>query len=160
GSGTVLASYVYAYDNADRVTSETINGGLRTFSYDNTNQLTNDGGTAFTYDANGNRTMAGYQTGSANRMSNDGTYTYTYDAAGNVTKMSKGPLAETWTYSYDLNNRMTGLEERQTDGGMLLVKATYTYDVVGHRVQDETWQSGIGTSTARFAYDDGSNVWA
>jgi RHS repeat-associated protein len=160
GSGTALASYVYDYDDANRLTQETINATPRTFSYDRTDQLTNDGGTAYTFDANGNRTMAGYQTIVANRMSNDGTYTYTYDDAGNTIKKSKGVSDETWTYAFDHNNRLTGIEKRATDGGTLLVKGTYTYDALGNRVQDETWQTGVGTTTARYAYNDAGRVWA
>jgi hypothetical protein len=71
----------------------------------------------FEYDANGNRTMSGYATGTGNRMTNDGVYTYTYDDEGNVTKKSKGASAETWTFGYDHRNQMTWLEERSTDAG-------------------------------------------
>src|SRR5262249_48391645 len=61
GSNTVLENYTYTYDLASRVTSELLNGGAPTsYSYDNTNQLTNDGTKTYSYDANGNRTMAGY----------------------------------------------------------------------------------------------------
>ena len=60
-----------------------------TYTYDDNNELTNDGG-AYTYDANGNRTMSGYTTGTGNQTTNDGTWTYTYDAEGNRTKRSKG----------------------------------------------------------------------
>jgi RHS repeat-associated protein len=158
GSGTALASYVYAYDDADRLTQETINGTPRTFSYDRTDQLTNDGGTAYTFDANGNRTMTGYQTIVANRMSNDGTYTYTYDDAGNTIKKSKGASDETWTYNWDHNNRLTVIEKRATDGGTLLLSVTYTYDVFGRRVQQQKWKTGVGTTTERYVYDTDDNV--
>jgi YD repeat-containing protein len=47
-----------------------------------TNQLTADGTRTFTYDGAGNRTDAGYRTGSANQLTNDGVWTYTYDAEG------------------------------------------------------------------------------
>jgi RHS repeat-associated protein len=160
GSATVLASYVYAYDNADRLTNETINGTPHTYSYDSTSQLTGEDSTNYSYDANGNRTMSGYQTGVANRLSNDGTYTYTYDDAGNLIKRSKGPSDETWTYAYDHNNHLISVEKRQTDGGTLLVRATYTYAVQGRRIQDDTWQSGSGLTTTRFSYDPDGNVWA
>src|SRR5262249_56700287 len=43
GSGTVLSSYTYGYDLAGRVTTETLGGSTTTYSYDATNELTNDG---------------------------------------------------------------------------------------------------------------------
>ena len=39
----------------------------------------------YSYDANGNRTMA-YSTGACNGLINDGTYTYTYDDDGHMTQ--------------------------------------------------------------------------
>src|SRR5207253_627754 len=73
-STTTLASYAYQYDNANRVTEEDWSSagssGTHTDSYDATNQLTGADTTTFSYDLNGNRTMAGYQTGAANRTTN------------------------------------------------------------------------------------------
>jgi RHS repeat-associated protein len=103
--------------------------------------------------------MAGYQTGVANRMSNDGTYTYTYDDAGNTIKKSKGASDETWTYSWDHNNRLTVIEKRATDGGTLQLRTTFTYDAQGNLIQDETWKTGVGTTTTRMAVA-GGHVWA
>jgi RHS repeat-associated protein len=39
------------------------------------------------------------------------------------------------------------------------LRVTYTYDVMGHRVEENKWISGSGTTTTRFAYD-GEQVWA
>src|SRR5262245_31690109 len=77
---TSVANYTYSYDAAGRVLTETRNGTTVTYSYDNSNQLTNDSRTTYSYDANGNRTMTGYQTGTGNQMTSDGTWTYSYDA--------------------------------------------------------------------------------
>src|SRR5262245_54560492 len=84
----------YGYDNADRLTSESWQSGgtpgARSYGYDGSNQLTSDGTTTYSYDGNGNRTLAGYQTGTDNRLMTDGVWTYTYDAEGNTTVKSKG----------------------------------------------------------------------
>src|SRR5262249_9747599 len=133
--------------------TETLNGSTTSFGYDATNQLTSDGSGNYSYDANGNRTMSGYTTGSGNQLTADGTWTYTYDDEGNQAKKSKGASAETWTYAYDQRNQLVGVEQRATDGGTLLMKATYTYDAFGNRLQKEVWTSGGGTVTTRFAYD-------
>ncbi len=68
GGGTIQANFTYTYDLADRVTGAIDNCAAVSYSYDNTNQLTADGSASYSFDANGNRTMAGYAT-------NDGTWT-------------------------------------------------------------------------------------
>ena len=64
---TPLATYVYSYDDASRVTSETDAEGTYTYTYDNANELTgvSENGTqveTYSYDSNGNRTGTGYST--------------------------------------------------------------------------------------------------
>jgi RHS repeat-associated protein len=158
GAAGMVSNFTYSYDLASRVTSETRNGSTVSYSYDAVNQLTNDGTTAFSYDLNGNRTMTGYQTGTANQMTNDGVYTYTFDAEGNVTKKSKGASADTWTYSYNNANQLVGLEDRSSDGGVLQMKATYTYDANGNRLESDVWTlTGGTTAVTRYAYDGWKN---
>ena len=70
----------------------------------------------YTYDSGGNRTMAGYQTGTNNQTTNDGTFTYSYDAVGNLTQKSKGSGLETVFYTYDNKNRLTNI--RDTSDGV------------------------------------------
>ncbi|MFO0804139.1 MAG: RHS repeat-associated core domain-containing protein [Gemmataceae bacterium] len=152
GMMTALASYAYAYDAADRLTSETINGSQRTYTYDHTDQLTADAGTPYSYDANGNRTMSGYATGTGNRMSNDGTWTYTYDAEGNVSKKSKGAASDTWTYGYDHRNQMTTAAFAATDGGTATQRVTYVYDAIGNRIERNAWDGSTAT-VERFGLD-------
>ena len=158
GSSNPLASYVYTYDAAGNLTSETLNGGTPTnYTYDATNQLTNDTTTSYSYDANGNRTMAGYSTGANNQITSDGTWTYTYDNEGNIVKKSKGASAETWTYAYDNLNRLVHVEDRATDGGTLIEQVNYIYDVLGNRIEEDV--TAMSTAVTRFAYD-GPNAWA
>src|SRR5262249_2486779 len=117
GSGTALATYAYAYDAASRMTAKTENGATTSYAYDATSQLTADGATTFGYDANGNRTNAGYATGSGNRTSKAGRWTYWYDAEGNVVKKSKGAAADTGTYAYDNHNQMVGAADTRLHPG-------------------------------------------
>jgi RHS repeat-associated protein len=162
-NNNVLASYAYGYDQASRLTSETVNGTQTTYGYDNTDQLTTvNGVTTYSYDLNGNRTMTGYSTQAGNEMTNDGTFTYTYDNEGNLTQKSKGNQKETWYYGYDSLNRLTTVR-KTSDGTTNQVTATYTYDVFGNRIEEDKWvkpQSGNGVTTVtRYAYD-GHNAWA
>jgi RHS repeat-associated protein len=165
-SAVTLSYYNYGYDTSDRVTTQTwwsqigttVYSGTRTYVYDSTSQLTNDGTTGYSYDLNGNRTMTGYQTGTGNRLSNDGVFTYTFDAAGNLIQKSKGSGQETWYYGYDNANQLLTVR-KTSDGSTNTLLVTYTYDVQGQRVQQDKWVSGGSTVTTRFAFD-GANVWA
>ena len=158
GRNNPLDDYVYTYDAAGNLTSETLNGGTPTnYTYDATNQLTSDTTTTYSYDANGNRTMAGYVTGANNQITSDGTWTYTYDNEGNIIKKSKGASAETWTYTYDNLNRLVHAEDRATDGGTLIQQVNYIYDVLGNRIEEDV--TAMSTAVTRFAYD-GPNAWA
>src|SRR5207244_11124421 len=84
---------------------------------------------------------------------------YTYHAEGNLLKKSKGATAETWNYSYDHENRLVSANQQQTDGGTLLMQATYTYDALANRSEKDVWTSTNGLSTSRYGYD-GQNAWA
>ena len=165
-SAATLSYYDYTYDNADRVstqawgstTATTTLSGAYTYSYDATNQLLSDGTTTYSYDANGNPTTAGYQTGTGNQVTTDGTWTYTYDAVGDVVEKSKGAGLETWYYGYDTLNRLTSIEQT-SNGTALLLTVTYTYDVLGHRFEEQDWQSGGGVAVTYSAFD-GGQAWA
>jgi YD repeat-containing protein len=104
GAGGNIANYTFTYDSQQRLTGENDNGTLKTYTYDNTNQLKTDGTNTITYDATGNRTNGSNVTGANNQLTSDGTWTYTYDLEGNLTKKSKGASAETWVYGYDNKN--------------------------------------------------------
>ena len=65
-----LSEFSYTYDAAGRSPSYTGPEGTLNYTYDNTNQLTavSDARTeSYSYDANGNRTMTGYTTGTGNQ---------------------------------------------------------------------------------------------
>jgi YD repeat-containing protein len=164
--GATLSAYTYTLDNADRVSNQswwsqvgtTVYSGSNTYSYDRASQLLGDGSQNYSFDAGGNRTMSGYQTGVNNRLSNDGTWTYTYDAAGNVIQKAASGGVPTWTYTYDNRNHLTGGSETGA-GGTLLARETFTYDVEGRLVQQAETVSGT-TTTTRFAVDASGNTWA
>jgi RHS repeat-associated protein len=159
GSSTTLSYYNSAYDAANRITQETWGSGGTTgthaYSYDKTSQLLSDGSTTYSYDLNGNRTMAGYTSGTDNRVTFDGTYTYTYNAEGAITQ--KVSTTATFTFGWDNMNQLVGVKQVTATGTQLSV--SYSYDVLGKRVADDTWKPGTGTVTVRHAYD-GNNIWA
>jgi RHS repeat-associated protein len=148
-TGTVLLSYTYGYDAGSRLTSETDNGSLETYGYNADSELTYAGGNNYHYDADGDRSTAGYTDGTDNEITNDGTWTYTYDNRGNVIGKSDGS-GDIWTYTYDNANEMTSAVE--TSGGTVVVQAAYTYDVFGNRIKTDVTQGGTETVT-KYGYD-------
>jgi RHS repeat-associated protein len=149
GTGTSLAGFSYAYDSASRLTAETVNGAAVTYGYDSADQLTGVSGArseAYTYDANGNRSMAGYTIGAGNRVlaaaTAAGNMTYTYDAEGNRTAQTNTTTGAVTTYAYDQRDRLTGVTIKAS-GGATTYQVTYTYDALDRRIGE---RSGGGTT--------------
>jgi RHS repeat-associated protein len=165
-SSATISQYGYAYDNLNRVTTHTYDSaigtytynGVKTYTYDHTSQVIGDTGSAYSYDAQGNRTMLGYATGAANRLTNDGVFTYAYDAEGNRISKSKGSGLETWYYTWDNRNCLIGVEQT-SDGVNILLAVTYTYDANDKLVAEEKWQASTGVVVTRRHWD-GEDLWA
>ncbi len=84
-------TYAYTYDKVGNRTSQKIDGVETVYTYDELNRLTNAGGVAFTWDANGN-------------LLNDGTNVYSYDFANRLTGING--QGSTHSFGYDgLGNR-------------------------------------------------------
>jgi len=153
-SDSPIATYVYGYDSASRLTSEKDAEGTATFTYDNANELTAVGGSrteSYSYDLNGNRTGTGYSTTIMNETATSPGTTYTYDSAGNMITAQNGSTVT--TYTYDARNRLTGV----TQGGTII--ATYTYDVLNRRIGiddsgTQTWTVYDGKSADALPYAD------
>jgi RHS repeat-associated protein len=155
GAGANIANFVNSFDLASRITAETLNGGAPvSYQYDTTNQLTSDAAASYSYDLNGNRTMAGYGTGPGNQITTDGTWNYYADKNGNI--VQKSTSSEVWAFGFDNRNRLTTVTDSTTAG--LQMQATYGYDAVGQRVQKDVLTGGV-TTTTRFAYDQ-RQIWA
>jgi RHS repeat-associated protein len=161
---TTLSNNTWNHDAASRVTQFTNPDGSSAYSYDNTDQLTATNHSyqtdeAYSYDANGNRTNAGYITTPNNRLSNDGTYTYTYDNEGN--RIQRSRPGEVVTYIWDHRNRLTRVEFRATAGGAITKSANYTYDPLDRRIVKTIDPDGAGPNPAtieRFIYDR-DHIW-
>jgi len=112
--------------------------GLTSFTHDNTDQLktadhTGQTDESYSYDENGNRTMAGYVTTDNNQLTTDGVYNYTYDDEGNRltrTVIGTGYVTE---YEWDHRNRLTKLTEKD-DSNNILSTVEFAYDVFNLRV--------------------------
>ncbi len=158
---TTIANYTNVYDADGEITSEQINGGTPTsYTYDADGELTGDGTSSPTYDAEGNRTNTGYSTGTGNELESDGTWNYTYDAAGNETMKVAISGGETWTYGYDNKNELVKAQLWASDpltygtGDPLLKEVDYKYDVWGNLAERDDYPTGSGSATVtRYAVD-------
>jgi RHS repeat-associated protein len=165
GSGNVLGDYQYAYDTANRLSSETDtqNGGAAVttnYAYDKASQLTQAGSTSYPYDSNGNRNSTGYLTGPGNRMLSDGTWNYTYDAVGNTISKTNIATGETWAFSWDNANHLTQAVNKDAQGN-LIQTVTFKYDVFGQKVEEDEYTQATGqTTVTKYAYDMDGNIWA
>lgn len=127
---TTFFSYTFDYDAANRITKFTSPDGTSDYSYDDTNQLTLSDHSfqadeAYSYDANGNRTNNGYQTGVDNKLQSDGKYNYEYDSEGNRTKRTEIATGEVTEYVWDYRNRLTQVVTK--NAGNITKEANYTY---------------------------------
>ncbi|MGQ0602628.1 MAG: RHS repeat domain-containing protein [Anaerolineales bacterium] len=104
--------FTYTYDAVGNRLSQTITSTM-VYTYDDANRLTNAGGVAFTWDANGN-------------LVNDGVFTYTYDTANRLSTVTGSGLTASYAYN-GMGNRM-----RQVTGG---ITTTYTLDLNAGLVQ-------------------------
>jgi YD repeat-containing protein len=119
-NNTVINSFGYTYDAANRLTIETSNDGTSNYSYDTTDQLTGashgtQASEAYTYNANGNRTSGGAGTGTNNQLLTDGKFNYQYDDEGNRTKRTEIATGEVTEYGWDYRNRLTSVTWAVTD---------------------------------------------
>lgn len=152
--GAVEASTTYGYNDDGQITSRTTAGlagsGSSTYTYDNAGRLAswNDGAdvTAYTYDADGNRTGAGGAVATYNArdqlvsVANGGTTTtYAYTGRGTTASVSAGSTTTEFT---------SDAFDEQVSAGT----STYSYDALGRLT---TADSG-GTSYT-FGYHDASN---
>ena len=160
---STLASYEWAYDGAGRVTDAISSDDSATYAYDRTNQLEYAGHTAhanesYGYDANGNRTGAGYATGPNNRLLSDGTYRYEYDGEGNRTTRTEIATGRVDHYAWDHRNRLTSVVTRSA-AGTVVAESRYAYDVNDRRVSKSTDPDGAAGQAAvvaaRYVYDGG-----
>ena len=167
GTTTALATYLYGYDNANRVTTEVNAEGTVTYTYDSGGELLTARGSRtenYSYDSGGNRNMSGYTTGTGNELTSGGGYTFTYDKEGNTIGQTQLSTGDVWTFGYDDRNRLVSAVEKSS-GGTTLAQATYTYDALNRRIgvddnSTQTWTiyNGSGADANPYADFNGSGT--
>ncbi len=145
----------YAYDNLDRLTSETrdgsttnytydavgnrltkaVDGTTTTYNYDDANQLASAGATTYTYDANGSRT---------GMTANGQTTTYGFNSDNLLSGISSPSL--TTSYVYDGDNQRVAATENGTETDFVLDCVVSNAQVLQESSGDETttYTYGLG----------------
>jgi RHS repeat-associated protein/uncharacterized repeat protein (TIGR01451 family) len=81
-------TYSYSYDGVGNRLSMVSPGGTVDYTYDAANRLTEVGGVAYTWNANGN-------------LTSDGVRSYSYDHANRLTQVTEGSLTTQFAYNGD-----------------------------------------------------------
>ncbi len=165
-ANVAVNSYNYQYDTGSRISQISSVDGVVNYNYDSINQLTGANYStqtdeAYSYDANGNRTNSGYQTGVNNQLLSDGIYNYTYDDEGNRIKRTEIATGKVTEYSWDYHNRLSIVAFKDT-AGIVVKSIEYLYDVNDRRIGKKI----DGLVTERYVLDrdqislvfDGSGV--
>ncbi len=161
GANTI-SSYAQIYDAASNITSVTGTDSSSTYTYDNTNHLTESdydfqADENYTYDDNGNRTNSSNVTGVNNRLLEDNRYRYEYDIVGNRTKRTDKSTDEVMEYSWDIRDRLIGIVVKDVNGDIIR-SAQYTYDVYNQRIAKTVDVDGAAVAmTERYVYGANQN---
>ena len=160
----VIGDYDYSYDAIGQIVEMTTLDGTSSYTYDSATQLTEATHTfqtneSYTYDANGNRTNAGYQIGPNNQLLSDGIYTYQYDGEGNRISRNNILTGDITEYKWDFHNRLVGVVTRNSEA-KINFSAEYIYDINDRRIAKLIDFDGDGPGVIEEEYFiyDGDNI--
>ena len=157
----------YAYNPVGNRTSLTDRRGVQTFGYDQLDRLTSASHPllldpqAFAYDAVGNRTINSSVVNPGNQLTADANFAYQYDDNGNLTRKTLLATGHYTQYTYDVENRLTQVQEFAVGNPTAITTSGYRYDGLGRRIEKVA-----NGQTKRYVYDgedilleyDGANV--
>jgi RHS repeat-associated protein len=157
---TILRDDAYAYDALNRLIQTTSQDGTSSYSYDQTSQLvaadyTDQADEMYSYDRNGNRTNAGYETGANNQLLSDGIYDYAYDKEGNLIRQTEIATGKVTQLSWDRRSRLIAVID-QDALGTVTQQIEYRYDLYDRRIAKIVDPDGVGAAAAtteRYVYD-------
>lgn len=78
----------------------------------------------------------------------DGVWTYEYDANGNRTSKKSVSGKESWSYTWDLHNRLIKVEQKDPEDKGTPVKVSYEYDGLNYRIT----RTGTDGKKTKYAY--------
>jgi RHS repeat-associated protein len=109
----------------------------------------------------GNRTTGGSVVNAGNQLTADANFAYIYDDNGNLTRKTLLATGNYTQYTYDVENRLTKVEDFVAGNPTPAFTSTYRYDGLGRRIEKVA-----NGQTKRYIYDgedilleyDGANV--
>lgn len=138
----------YIFDAVNRVAAVSAFGGVTTYGYDASGNVTsvnlpNGVVTEYGYDSVGRVLQVTRRAPSGAVIA---TYTYTLDAAGRRSSVFEGHSGRTITYGYD---ELSRLVSEDVDDGSTLRQIRYSWDATGNRTRREDSIAGV----TNYAYD-------
>ena len=117
----------YTYDKKDQLLTATNplrNVANESFTYDLAGNLLKQTGQAVNSSYNEN-----------NQLTDDGTYTYKYDIKGNMIERINKTSNKTTRYEWDIENQLIKVTTHETENAMPSEIITYAYDGLGRRIE-------------------------
>ena len=117
----------YSYDKKNQLltaTSPIRSLANETFTYDISGNLLKQTGQAVNSSYNEN-----------NQLTDDGTYTYKYDTKGNMIERIQKDNNKTTRYEWDIENQLIRVTTHETENAMPSETITYAYDGLGRRIE-------------------------
>jgi RHS repeat-associated protein len=159
----ILSSFDYITNEIGNIISITTKKGVHRLTYDNNNQLISAShpeiimNEVYTYDSLGNRVAD--QTGnyiyndSRQKMTEDPSHTFVYDLRGNIVQKTEKLTGRIHKYTYNSEDKLIKFE-LYDNGNNLIKDASYTFDVLGRRIEKVVRDySNNKNTTRRFVYD-------
>ncbi|MCU7862199.1 MAG: hypothetical protein KZQ86_20770, partial [Candidatus Thiodiazotropha sp. (ex Lucinoma kastoroae)] len=131
---TVSYSASYQYDGVGNRTYSTIDGVQTVYTYDDNDRLTQQGGTRYTYDNNGN---------TLTEILDTNTITSGYNAKNQLISVEQGGVTTSYGYNAD------GIRTSKSEGGV-----TTTFIVDENRDYAQVLIEDNGTGTVSYTYGD------
>ena len=139
----------YSFDELNRLVGVTTAGGITTYAYDRSSLITRvvypNGSEALSDYDKARRTLSRHNRQGTNTVSR---YDYSYDANGNRTQQieENGAAAETTTYTFDANDRLTRVNYPDA-------AVSYTYDAAYNRTGESATDTASGNAVTDKVYN-------
>ena len=89
-----------------------------------------------------------------NQLTDDGTYTYKYDSKGNLTEKTHKADKTVTRYHWDIENQLTQVTNHETETALPSETITYAYDALGRRIEKAIKDESGNETVKKYVYDN------
>ena len=89
-----------------------------------------------------------------NQLTDDGTYTYKYDSKGNLTEKTHKADKTVTRYHWDIENQLTQVTNHETETALPSETITYAYDALGRRIEKAIKDEEGNETVKKYVYDN------